>query len=88
MAGLAAAAALGSAGFKVNLFESRAFLGGRATSFPVSPGDDNSELIDNCQHEELAAACADLKRWEFLVTIAPLKLPNSTGCPVNPIVLL
>jgi kynurenine formamidase len=45
-------------------------------------------LIDNCHHEELAAACANLKRWEFLVTIAPLKLPNSTGCPVNPIVLL
>jgi zeta-carotene desaturase len=48
LAGLAAAAALGSAGFDVDLYEARGFLGGRATSFPVSPGD--SELIDNCQH--------------------------------------
>ena len=48
MAGLAAASALGSAGFDVHLYEARPFLGGRATSFPVSPGDP--ELIDNCQH--------------------------------------
>jgi zeta-carotene desaturase len=48
LAGLAAASALGSAGFDVDLYEARPFLGGRATSFPVSPGD--AELIDNCQH--------------------------------------
>ncbi len=48
LAGLATAAALGSAGFQVDLFESRAFLGGRATSYPL-PGD-GSEIIDNCQH--------------------------------------
>ncbi|MGA2326253.1 MAG: hydroxysqualene dehydroxylase HpnE [Bryobacteraceae bacterium] len=48
LAGVAAAAALGSAGFQVELHEARGFLGGRATSFPVSP--DDSELIDNCQH--------------------------------------
>src|SRR6476661_8942683 len=59
LAGLAAAAALGSAGFKVDLFESRAFLGGRATSFPISPGDDDSELIDNCQHV-LLRCCVNL----------------------------
>ncbi len=59
LAGLAAAAALGSAGFTVDLFESRAFLGGRATSFPVSPGDDDSELIDNCQHV-LLRCCVNL----------------------------
>ena len=34
LAGLAAAAALGGAGFEVDLFESRSFLGGRATSYP------------------------------------------------------
>ena len=34
LAGLAAAAALGGAGFEVEVFESRPFLGGRATSFP------------------------------------------------------
>jgi zeta-carotene desaturase len=59
LAGLAAAAALGSAGFKVDVFASRAFLGGRATSFPVSPGDDDSELIDNCQHV-LLRCCVNL----------------------------
>jgi zeta-carotene desaturase len=48
LAGLATAAALGSAGFQVDLFESRGFLGGRATSYPL-PGDA-SEIIDNCQH--------------------------------------
>jgi squalene-associated FAD-dependent desaturase len=59
LAGLAAAAALGSAGFQVDLFESRPFLGGRATSFPVAPGDDDSELIDNCQHV-LLRCCVNL----------------------------
>src|SRR5258708_24546273 len=59
LAGLAAASALGSAGFTVDLFESRAFLGGRATSFPVSPGEDDSELIDNCQHV-LLRCCVNL----------------------------
>lgn len=59
LAGLAAAAALGSAGFTVNLFESRGFLGGRATSFPVTPGNDDAELIDNCQHV-LLRCCVNL----------------------------
>ncbi len=59
LAGLAAAAALGSAGFQVDLFESRPFLGGRATSFPVTPGDEESELIDNCQHV-LLRCCVNL----------------------------
>jgi zeta-carotene desaturase len=48
LAGLATAAALGDAGFQVDLFEARGFLGGRATSYPL-PGD-SSEIIDNCQH--------------------------------------
>ncbi len=59
LAGLAAAAALGSKGFTVDLFESRPFLGGRATSFPVTPGDDDAELIDNCQHV-LLRCCVNL----------------------------
>ena len=45
LAGLAAAAALCSAGHSVKLFESRPFLGGRATSYEI-----DSETIDNCQH--------------------------------------
>lgn len=47
LAGLSSAAALGGAGFKVDLCETRNFLGGRATSWPV--GED-SDVIDNCQH--------------------------------------
>ena len=57
LAGLASAAALGQSGFQVDLFESRGFLGGRATSYPV-PGD-NSEVIDNCQHV-LLRCCVNL----------------------------
>lgn len=59
LAGLSAAAALGSAGFQVRLFESRAFLGGRATSFPITPADEHSEHIDNCQHV-LLRCCVNL----------------------------
>ncbi|MCC6861406.1 MAG: FAD-dependent oxidoreductase [Bryobacterales bacterium] len=59
LAGLSAAAALGSAGFKVDLFEARPFLGGRATSFPLSPSDPDSECIDNCQHV-LLRCCVNL----------------------------
>jgi zeta-carotene desaturase len=59
LAGLAAAAALAQAGFEVRLFELRAFLGGRATSFPLTAGEEDSELIDNCQHV-LLRCCVNL----------------------------
>ena len=42
-------------------------------------------LIDNGNLEDLARACAERKRWEFLLTAAPLRLKNVTGSPVNPI---
>jgi zeta-carotene desaturase len=57
LAGLASAAALGQSGFQVDLYESRGFLGGRATSYPV-PGD-SGEVIDNCQHV-LLRCCVNL----------------------------
>ena len=57
LAGLAAAAALGDSGYEVELFESRGFLGGRATSYPV-PGAEG-EVIDNCQHV-LLGCCVNL----------------------------
>ncbi|MFN0170564.1 MAG: hydroxysqualene dehydroxylase HpnE [Bryobacteraceae bacterium] len=59
LAGLSTAAALGSQGFAVRLFESRGFLGGRATSYPLNPADPDSEVIDNCQHV-LLRCCANL----------------------------
>ncbi len=50
---------MGSAGFEVDLHEARPFLGGRATSFPVSPAEPDSERIDNCQHV-LLRCCTNL----------------------------
>jgi kynurenine formamidase len=44
-------------------------------------------LIDNANLEELATACVARKRWEFMLTIAPLRLEGVTGSPVNPIAL-
>jgi len=44
-------------------------------------------LIDNGNLEDLAAACQSRGRWEFLLTIAPLRLQATTGSPVNPIAL-
>lgn len=44
-------------------------------------------LLDNCNHEQLAAECERLGRWEFMVTIAPLKLEHGTASPVNPIAI-
>jgi squalene-associated FAD-dependent desaturase len=57
LAGLASAAALGSAGFEVVIHEARNFLGGRATSWPV--GGEDAEVIDNCQHV-LLRCCVNL----------------------------
>jgi squalene-associated FAD-dependent desaturase len=59
LAGLSAAAALGSAGYRVTLLEARPFLGGRATSYPINAGDENGPTIDNCQHV-LLRCCTNL----------------------------
>ncbi len=56
LAGLAATAALAGAGWRVTLFETRGFLGGRAASYPASPSE---EAIDNCQHI-LLRCCVNL----------------------------
>src|SRR5262249_4278114 len=58
LAGLSAAAALGGAGFAVEVYEARPFLGGRATSYEV-PGAAEGETIDNCQHI-LLRCCVNL----------------------------
>jgi kynurenine formamidase len=42
-------------------------------------------LIDNCDLEALGASAAARRRWEFLLTIAPLAIPGGTGSPANPI---
>ncbi len=56
LAGLAAAAALASANCRVELFEARRMLGGRATSFR-DPATD--QLVDQCQHVGMAC-CTNL----------------------------
>jgi zeta-carotene desaturase len=58
VAGLAAAAALGSSGYDVDLLEARPYLGGRASSYPL-PGGEPGEVIDNCQHI-LLRCCVNL----------------------------
>lgn len=42
-------------------------------------------LFDNCDLEALAEVAATRKRWEFLLTVAPLPIRGGTGSPVNPI---
>src|SRR4051794_41726791 len=60
LAGLAAAAALGSPGFGVELFEARPFLGRRAASYSLAAVDGGpAETIHNCQHV-LLRCCVNL----------------------------
>ncbi|MDR3763808.1 MAG: hydroxysqualene dehydroxylase HpnE [Acidobacteriota bacterium] len=56
LSGIAAACALAGAGHQVTLFERRAFLGGRASSYE-HPG--TGEVVDNCQHV-LLGCCTNL----------------------------
>ena len=42
-------------------------------------------LVDNCDLEALGEAAEKYKRWDFLLTIAPLAVVGGTGSPVNPI---
>ena len=44
-------------------------------------------LLDNANLEELADMCAEQNRWEFFLSINPLRIHNGTGSPVNPIVV-
>ncbi len=45
-------------------------------------------LIDNVRLAPLGEQCAEVGRWEFLFTMAPLRIPKGTGCPVNPVAVL
>ncbi|MDP6444708.1 MAG: cyclase family protein [Pirellulaceae bacterium] len=42
-------------------------------------------ILDNCNLEEVGETAAKLKRWEFLLTAAPLAVEGGTGSPLNPI---
>lgn len=45
-------------------------------------------LLDNLYLVDLEKACASEKRWEFLLTVAPLRVERGTGSPLNPIAVL
>ena len=42
-------------------------------------------ILDNAWLDDLSEACAARNRWEFLISINPLRMPTVTGSPVNPI---
>ena len=44
-------------------------------------------LLDRADFQALSEAAAARSRWEFMLTIAPLPIPNGTGSPVNPIAM-
>ena len=45
------------------------------------------QVLDRADFQDLANAAAERNRWEFMMTIAPLRIPNGTGSPVNPIAM-
>lgn len=44
-------------------------------------------LLDNLDLEAVAEIAARMKRWEFMLTVNPLRIPRGTGSPVNPVAL-
>jgi kynurenine formamidase len=63
-------------------------LGGRELSIPVHQiaiPYMGMPLLDNADLEALAATCAELGRWEFMLVVAPLRVVGGTGSPVNPL---
>ena len=44
-------------------------------------------LLDYLQFEDVVPLCERQDRWSFLCVIAPLRLPEATGSPVNPIAI-
>lgn len=42
-------------------------------------------ILDNAWLDDLAQVCQTYNRWQFLISILPLRLANATGSPVNPV---
>lgn len=42
-------------------------------------------LLDNLRLDRLGAACAARRRWEFWLSVLPLRVERATGSPVNPV---
>jgi kynurenine formamidase len=80
-----------------------AVLGGDGVHDPIPPGAIAADwpmpihmiglvsmglhLLDNLNLEDVAAVCAQERRWAFLLTLAPLRIPGGTGSPLNPIAM-
>ena len=45
-------------------------------------------LLDQADFDALSEVGAAQGRWEFMLMLAPLPIPNGTGSPVNPIAIL
>jgi kynurenine formamidase len=45
-------------------------------------------VSDSLNLEDIATACAEEQRWEFMVVAAPLRLPGGTGSQFNPLAIL
>jgi kynurenine formamidase len=46
------------------------------------------QLLDYLQFDDLAPLCEQAGRWSFCCVIAPLRLEEGTGSPVNPIAIV
>ena len=44
-------------------------------------------LLDRADFEALSEAAASRRRWEFMLSVAPLPIPKGTGSPVNPLAM-
>jgi len=44
-------------------------------------------LLDNAELDALSRVCAEERRWQFLLTVAPWRFQGTTSSPVNPIAL-
>ena len=44
-------------------------------------------ILDRADLEALSEAAASRNRWEFMLTVGPLPIPNGTGSPVNPLAI-
>ena len=45
-------------------------------------------LLDNALLQPLAEACAEEGRYDFMLTVNPLRVAGGTGSPVNPVAIL
>jgi kynurenine formamidase len=81
------AAVLGSDGIS----DPMPFVGTPDWSFPVHQIGITAmglHLIDNMKVAHLSERCAAAGRWQFLFSMAPLRIVKGTGCPVNPVAVL